>query len=70
MHRLYRSLVVIAVLVTQSACTMNTLPRNMHLKAFDPHRKDFVCKHEADAVPPIDPQAEQWLWEGLAATSA
>ena len=48
---------------------MNDLPRNMNLKAFDPHRKDFVCKHEADAVPPIDPEAEQWLQEGLALTS-
>jgi TPR repeat protein len=48
---------------------MTELPRNMNLKAFDPHRSDFVCKHEADVVPPIDPQAEQWLQEGLALTS-
>jgi len=48
---------------------MNSLPRNMNLKAFDPHRKTFVCKHEADAVPPIDPQAEQWHREALALTS-
>ena len=45
------------------------LPRNMNLKAFDPHRKDFVCKYEADAVPPIDPEADQWLQMGLALTS-
>ncbi|KIQ20855.1 hypothetical protein RT97_27840 [Variovorax paradoxus] len=48
---------------------MNDLPRNMNLKAFDPHRADFVCRHEADAVPPIDPEAEQWLQQGLALTS-
>ncbi|MDR0480624.1 MAG: hypothetical protein LBG66_01915, partial [Gallionellaceae bacterium] len=45
------------------------LPRNMNLKAFDPHRKDFICKYEADVVPPIDPEAEQWFQQGLAATS-
>lgn len=48
---------------------MNDLPRNQNLKAFDPHRKDFVCRHEADAVPPIDPEAEQWFQQGLALTS-
>jgi hypothetical protein len=41
----------------------------MSLKTFDPHRKDFVCKHEADAVPPIDPQADQWFQEAMALTS-
>jgi hypothetical protein len=56
--------------LTQLACTMpSDLPRNMALKAFDPHRSSFVCKHEADAVPPIDPEAEQWQQEAMAATS-
>jgi hypothetical protein len=58
------------VLFAQFACSMTDLPRNMNLKAFDPHRKDFVCKREVDAVPPIDPEAERWLQEGLALTSA
>ena len=52
-----------------AACPMDDLPRNQSLKAFDPHRADFVCKHEADAVPPIDPEAEQWFQQGLALTS-
>jgi TPR repeat protein len=41
----------------------------MELKAFDPHRQDFVCVHEADQVPPIDPQAEAWFQEGMRITS-
>ena len=58
------------LLFTQLSCTMHLdLPRNMALKAFDPHRSGFVCKHEADAVPPIDPEAEQWQQEAMAATS-
>ncbi|ALU87461.1 SEL1 repeat domain-containing protein [Herbaspirillum rubrisubalbicans M1] len=48
---------------------MKDLPRNMPLRAFDPHRKDFSCSYEAQAEPPVDPQAERWFLEGLAATS-
>lgn len=48
---------------------MNELPRNQNLKAFDPYRQAFVCKHEADAVPPIDAEAEQWFQQGLALIS-
>ena len=58
--------------LTLSACPMETsftqlapLPRNMALKAFEPHRPSFECKHELDAVPPIDPEAEAWLQEGM-----
>jgi TPR repeat protein len=69
MHRPRNFLLLTLVLFTQLACSMNDLPRNMSLKAFDPHRKEFICKHEADAVPPIDPEAEQWLQQGLALTS-
>lgn len=69
MKKLLQALLVLAVLITQFACSMNDLPRNMHLKAFDPHRSDFVCKHEASAVPTIDPEAEQWLQQGLALTN-
>ncbi|MEJ8827465.1 tetratricopeptide repeat protein [Variovorax humicola] len=69
MKHLQRILGLAFILFTTYACSMNNLPRNMSLKAFDPHRKDFVCKYEADAVPPIDAQAEAWLQEGLRVTS-
>ncbi|AMO99100.1 sel1 repeat family protein [Collimonas arenae] len=56
---------------TLIACSMKpTLPRNMTLKAFDPHRKVFVCQYEVNNVPPIDAQAEAWFQEGLRLTSA
>ncbi|SFL88134.1 tetratricopeptide repeat protein [Variovorax sp. OV329] len=51
------------------ACSMKNLPRNMSLDAFDPHRKVFVCKYEADAVPSIDAQAEVYFLEGMRLTS-
>ena len=57
-----------------TACKMShtdstdSLPRHQALKAFDPHRKDFTCKHEVDAVPPIDPEAEAWNQQGLYVT--
>ena len=66
--RLLSLLLLSLVLLTQ-ACSMNTLPRNMKLKAFDPYRPDFECKHEANHVPPIDPEAELWLQQGLALTN-
>jgi TPR repeat protein len=44
---------------------MNQLPRNMKLTAFNPHRPDFGCVHEATKVPPIDPQAQEWFEQGL-----
>ncbi len=61
----------IAVLLVCSltACNMNPLPRNMNLKAFDPHRADFVCKHEADVTPPITAEAEALFQQGMAVTS-
>ncbi len=69
MNRIPSLLLLSFVLLTSLACSMNDLPRNMSLKAFDPHRPAFECKHEANAVPPIDPEAEQWLQQGLAFTS-
>ncbi|MCR8958088.1 sel1 repeat family protein [Variovorax sp. S2] len=48
---------------------MNHLPRNMTLKAFDPHRADFACKHEADANPPFTAEADALFQQGMAATS-
>ena len=47
----------------------SSLPRNMDLRAFDPHRKDFQCKYEANAVPEIDAEADAWFQEGLRVTS-
>jgi hypothetical protein len=43
-------------------------PRHQALRAFDPHREDFVCKHEADAVLQVDSEAESWNQEGLYVT--
>ncbi|WP_211468370.1 tetratricopeptide repeat protein [Collimonas silvisoli] len=71
MHRL-RHLMICLLLATftLNACSMKpTLPRNMALKTFDPHRKDFVCQYEVNNVPPIDAQAEAWFQEGLRITS-
>ena len=48
---------------------MEQLPRNMNLKAFDPHRAEFSCVHEAAKVPPIDPVADEWFQQGMALTS-
>ncbi len=66
--------ILFASLLTLTACPMNAkpadvLPRNMALKAFDPHRPSFECKHEANAVPPLDPEAEAWFQEGMRVTS-
>ena len=68
-HRAGCKVCAVLGLLVLSACAGDDLPRNMALKAFDPHRSGFVCKHEADAVPPIDPDAEQWQQEAMAATS-
>lgn len=48
---------------------MNDLPRNMRLKAFQPHRPDFTCVHEAAKLPPISDEAERLFQQGLIATS-
>jgi len=65
--------ILFAGLPILAACPMTSpdsvLPRNMALKAFDPHRKSFECRHEADAVPTIDPEAEAWFQEGMRVTS-
>ncbi|ABK13150.1 sel1 repeat family protein [Burkholderia cepacia] len=48
----------------------DSLPRNMSLTAFDPHRTAFECKHEVDAVPPLDPEADRWNQQAMALTSS
>jgi TPR repeat protein len=45
------------------------LPRFTRLDKFDPHRKDFVCKHEAEANPPITAEAEALFQQALALVS-
>ncbi|WP_044528963.1 SEL1-like repeat protein [Herbaspirillum sp. B65] len=48
---------------------MHNLPRNMSLKAFDPHRKEFPCTYEKHSEPPLHEEAEAWFREGLAVTT-
>ncbi|HWT21859.1 MAG TPA: hypothetical protein VN280_23390 [Variovorax sp.] len=43
------------------------LPRFTRLDKFDPHRKDFLCKHEADANRPSRQKpkhcsSRRWRW--------
>ena len=45
---------------------MSDLPRYEKLPLFDPHRKDFACLYQAQQVPPLDPQSEQWFQQALA----
>jgi hypothetical protein len=61
--------VAILLLSVLTACTASALPRNMSLKAFDPHRPGFICKHEADVNPPITPEAYGLFQRGMAVTS-
>jgi len=48
---------------------MNDLPRNMNLKAFNPHRADFTCVHEAPKLSPITVEAEMLFQQGMVVTS-
>ena len=67
-----RSVILLAYLLTLfllTACNMNTLPRNMSLKSFDPHRPDFMCRHETEFNPPVAGEAEDLFRQGMAATS-
>lgn len=41
------------------------LPRFTKLEAFNPHRPDFACKHEADVNPPISAEAEALFQKAL-----
>ena len=68
---LARALAALSLLFSLVACPMDSLlhpdlPRFTELPAFDPHRKDFECKHEADANPPIGPQAQELFEQALA----
>lgn len=61
----------VLLIVGCAACSRNdSLPRNMSLTAFNPHREAFECKHEADVVPRIDPEADRWNTRAIALTSS
>lgn len=63
------ALAALLVLFTLTACAMNDLPRNMNLRAFDPHRVDFACVYEAPKLPPIATEAESLFQQGMVLTS-
>jgi len=71
---LARVFVALPLLLSLVACPMDALlypdlPRFTELPAFNPHRKDFGCQHEADASPPIGPQAQELFEQALALDS-
>ena len=43
------------------------LPRNQAIAGWQPMRdaSQFVCKHELDVAPPIDPESQRWVDEAL-----
>ena len=45
------------------------LPRNINLKAFEPHREAFSCEQAASRAPALNPQAQERFEEGMALTS-
>ncbi|WP_244137800.1 DUF6396 domain-containing protein [Burkholderia sp. BCC1644] len=54
-----------------TACSMNdSLPRNMSLDAFNPHRETFDCVQEAAVVPAVDSDADRWNRQAMTMTSA
>jgi TPR repeat protein len=63
------TIVVLAFLLL--GCSMKdhshdaALPRFTKLEEFNPHRPDFVCKHEADVNPPISAEAEALFQQAL-----
>jgi TPR repeat protein len=69
-HLLFGALVAFNLTACDKMTPKDPLPRHQALKAFDPHRKEFACTYEADAVPPIDRQAEAWHQEALYVTRA
>lgn len=63
------ALAALLILFTLTACAMTDLPRNMNLKAFNPHRADFTCVHEAPKLPPITNESEMLFQQGMVVTS-
>lgn len=48
---------------------MSSQLRYSQLPLFNPHRTEFTCIQQAAVVPPIDPEADLWFEQGMAATS-
>ncbi len=61
--------ICIGFVLALTACTMEHLPRNMKLKAFDPHRADFVCVQADAKAPALRPEAQALHEEAMALTS-
>lgn len=57
---------ILSVCATQDQPRDMTLPRFTKLEPFNPHRANFVCKHEADVTPPISAEAEALFQRALA----
>ena len=62
------ALLALNLLACHKMPPIDSSPRHQALKTFDPHRKDFTCVYEADAVPPIDPEAEGWHQQAMYVT--
>ena len=61
----------VSLFLACTACSMkDSLPRNMSLDAFNPHRETFDCVHEAAVVPAVDPEADRWNQQAMKMTSA
>lgn len=69
MKLLIKNLILFLFFISHHSYAMKNLPRNMSLRAFDPHRKEFVCKYQENILPRLDEEAERWFQEGLALTS-
>jgi hypothetical protein len=59
------------IFLTLTGCKMTSAteqvrPRDQTLRLFEPHMADFVCQIEAQTVPPIDAQADEWFREAQA----
>ncbi|WEF33342.1 SEL1-like repeat protein [Pseudoduganella chitinolytica] len=69
--RLLAMKTIFALTLVLSGCSMNdnspdtSLPRYTKLEAFNPHRANFVCKHEVDTSPPISAEAENAFQQAL-----
>ena len=62
------ALLVLNLVACHKMPPIDSSPRHQALKTFDPHRKDFTCVYEANAVPPIDPEAEGWHQQAMYVT--
>ena len=68
-HLLFACLLPLMACSPHGKSADSELPRFAKLERFDPHRPTFECKHEADAVPPITPEAEAVFQQAVALDS-